>query len=158
MRSVLPENYQWSDKAPPVQGTRGHQLAMYVVYQNHLSMLADYPAAYRGEPGLEFMVDVPANWDETRVLRADFGQALVIARRNGDAWYLGGMTAYKPLKADLSLGFLGNRSYAADVIQDDPAGGPTAVVTRRDMVSAADKLTVEIPPSGGFVATLRPAK
>src|SRR5688572_30705028 len=74
MRSVLPEKYQFRDVAPPVQGTRGHQLAMYVVYQNHLPMLADYPTAYRDQPGLQFLIQVPANWDETRVLHAEVGQ------------------------------------------------------------------------------------
>ena len=64
MRNVLPENYHFRDVASPVQGTRGHQLAMYVVYQNHLPMLADYPAAYRGQPEKDFWVGIPSNWDE----------------------------------------------------------------------------------------------
>ena len=109
MRSVLPEDYQFRDKAPPVQGTRGHQLAMYVVYQNHLPMLADSPSAYRGQPGLEFLTQVPTTWDETRVLHAEVGRCLVIARRKGDAWYLGGMTAAQGRELDLPLGFLGER-------------------------------------------------
>ena len=158
MRSVLPEDYQWRDKAPPVQGTRGHQLAMYVIYQNHLPMMADYPNAYRGEAGLEFMVDVPTNWDETRVLHADFGKGLVIARRKGDVWYLGGMAGKEDVELELPLEFLGDGSFDADLILDDPGKGATAVVERSEVVSADGKLKINMPRSGGFVATVRPIK
>ncbi len=120
MRSVLPENYRFRDVAPPVQGTRGHQLAMYVVYQNHLPMLADYPQAYRGQPGLDFLVRVPANWNETRVLHAEMGQCLVIARRSQDAWYLGGMTAAQGRELELPLRFLGAARSRASCTRTTP--------------------------------------
>jgi alpha-glucosidase len=154
MRSVLPENYRFRDKAPPVQGTRGHQLAMYVVYQNHLPMLADYPAAYRGQPGLEFLIEVPTTWDETRVLHAEIDRCLVIARRSGDAWYLGGMTGPEGRELDLPLKFLGGGSYEAALYLDEPAGGPNALTRRKQSVSAAGTLRVAIPRAGGFAARL----
>lgn len=155
MRSVLPEDYKFRDKAPPVQGTRGHQMAMYVVYQNHLPMLADSPSAYRGQPGLEFLVDVPTTWDETRVLHAEVGRCLVIARRQGDAWYLGGMTAAEGRELDLPLKFLGAGSFGLELYSDRPAGGPTAITRRERTVSAADALRVAIPRAGGFAARLK---
>jgi len=154
MRSVLPEDYRPHDKAPSVQGTRGHQLAMYVVYQNHLPMMADYPAAYRGQAGLEFMTQVPTTWDETRVLHAEIGRCLVIARRKGDAWYLGGMTAPESRDLALPLGFLGAGSFEAELYLDHPDGGPNAVTRRRQAASASDTLRVVIPRAGGFVARL----
>jgi len=154
MRNVLPEDYRFRDVAPPVQGTRGHQLAMYVVYQNHLSMMADYPAAYQGQPGLEFMVQVPTTWDETRVLHAELGLCLVIARRKGDAWYLGGMTAAKQQELDLPLDFLGDDSFEADLYLDDSATGPTSVTRRKQTVSSTDMLRVVMPRAGGFAARL----
>ncbi len=157
MRSVLPEDYRPRDKAPLVQGTRGHQLAMYVVYQNHLPMLADYPAAYRGQPGLEFLTRVPTTWDETRVLLAEPGRCLAIARRKGDAWYLGGMTATEGRELALPLGFLGDGRFEADLSLDDPAGGPTAVARRKQAVSAVDTLRVAIPRDGGFAGRLVPS-
>jgi alpha-glucosidase len=154
MRSVLPEDYRWRDKAPPVQGTRGHQLAMYVVYQNHLPMMADSPSAYRGQPGLEFLVGVPTTWDETRVLHAEMGRCLVIARREGDDWYLGGMTATEGRELALPLGFLGDGTFEADLFLDDPAKGPNALTRRKQAVSAAETLRVTMPRAGGFAARL----
>jgi alpha-glucosidase len=158
MRSVLPEDYRFRDKAPPVQGTRGHQLAMYVVYQNHLPMMADYPAAYRGQPGLEFLTQVPTTWDETRVLHAEMGLCLVIARRKGNAWFLGGMTAAQGRELDLPLGFLGDGSFQSEMYLDHPADGPTALTRREQKVSSVDKLRVAIPRAGGFAARLNRAE
>ena len=157
MRSVLPQDYKPQDKAPTVQGTRGHQLALYVIYQNPLPMMVDYPAAYRGQPGLKFLASVPTSWDETRVLHADFGKSLIIARRKGDSWYLGGIAGKRDVSLELPLTFLGKGSFDAELILDDPENGPTAVVERTDVVSAEEPLKVEIPRAGGFVAELRPA-
>ena len=155
MRSVLPENYKWRDKAPPVQGTRGHQIAMYVVYQNHLSMMADYPAAYRGEAGLDFMVDVPANWDQTRVLHAELGKCIVIARRRGEDWYIGGMTAAEPRELKLPLDFVDEGDFKVDVWLDDPGRGPNALDQRTATLSRGQMLEVAMPASGGFAARLK---
>ena len=157
MRSVLPENYRPRDKAPPVQGTRGHQLAMYVVYQNHLPMVADYPEAYDGQAGVDFIAAAPCTWDETRVLVAEVGRCLVIARRRGDAWYLGGMTADAGRDLALPLSFLQDGDYQAEVDLDRPGGAPTDLDRRMQAVRAGDKLGVAIPRAGGFVARLTPA-
>ena len=127
---------------------------MYVVYQNHLPMIADYPQAYEGQLGFEFIVQVPTTWDETRVLRAELDDCLVIARRKGSDWYLGGMTADKEQVLDLDLNFLGEGAFTAELYQDDPHNGSTAVTRRTHAVRAFDDLHVVMAPSGGFVARL----
>jgi alpha-glucosidase len=158
MRNVLPKDFQPRNDAPFVQGTRGHQLAMYIVYQNHRPMMVDYPAAYRGAPGLEFIVEAPTNWDETRVLHAEPGCCLVIARRRGHAWYLGGMAALQDAILDLPIQLLAPGSYEAELWLDDPPRGPSALVRERRTVSACETLRVTIPAAGGFVAKLAPAR
>jgi alpha-glucosidase len=154
MRNVLPAHYRSQDKAPPVQGTRGHQMAMYVVYQNHLPMMADSPDAYRGQPGLNFLVQIPVTWDETRVLHAEVGKCLVVARRKGDTWYLGGMTAAEGRELSLPLDFLGDGPFEAELYLDDPASGPTAVTRRNQAVSSVAPLRVVMPRDGGFAGRL----
>ena len=158
MRNVLPKDYEFRDVAPPVQGTRGHQLAMYVVYRNHLPMLADFPSAYRGQPGLDFLVEVPCTWDETRVLHAEMGACVVVARRKGDIWWLGGMTA-AGRTLELPLDFLGAGAgaYDARIWTDDPGAGPTALSIQTRTLTAADTFHVRMPPSGGFAARLTPS-
>ena len=58
---------------PMSQGTRAHQLAMYVVYESPLVMLSDYPEAYDHNPGMEFLDKVPTVWDDTKVLERRTG-------------------------------------------------------------------------------------
>jgi alpha-glucosidase len=156
MRSLLPRDFRPRNEAPFVQGTRGHQLAMYVVYQNHLTMMADYPAAYRGQAGLDFMVQVPTTWDETRVLYAEMGKCLVIARRKGAEWYLGGMTADETRELDLPLRFVNVGRYEATLWLDDSADGPMSLSRETRSVTPDDALKVVMPASGGFTARLRP--
>jgi alpha-glucosidase len=154
MRSVLPEHYRPRDIAPPVQGTRGHQLAMYVVYQNHLPMMVDYPGAYRRQSGLEFLVNVPSVWDETRVLYAEMGKCLIVARRRKTDWYLGGMTAGESRTLDVPMQFLGGDGFVATIYLDDEAGGPTSLTRREQAVTTSDPLRVAMLPFGGFVARI----
>jgi alpha-glucosidase len=149
MRNVLPADFRPQDASPRVQGTRGHQLAMYIVYQNHLPMMVDYPSAYRGQPELPFLVAIPTTWDETRVLEARFGDCIALARRNKDDWYIGAMTADKPRELAIALDFLDERRYEAEVWRDDLAAGPTKMERTRSVVTANEKLRVPIPPSGG---------
>jgi alpha-glucosidase len=158
MRTVLPESHQPHNEAPDVQGTRGQQLAMWVVYENHLPMLADYPEAYEGQLGFDFLCKVPCNWDETKVLHADFGKSIVVARRKGDTWYLGGMAANEEQSLKVTLSMLGDGAHVAELMEDDVVHGPTALQTRTVQVQPWDELAVTIPRAGGFVATIRPVK
>lgn len=73
------------NEAPLVLGTRGHMLGLYLVLDNPAPMVADYPGAYRDQPGFDCIREIPTWWDETRVLRAEAGRLLVSARRCGDA-------------------------------------------------------------------------
>lgn len=156
LRNLLPEDYKFRDVAPPVQGTRAHQLAMYVVYQNHLPMMADSPGAYRQAKELPFLVDVPCNWDETRVLEARPGQSLVIARRQGREWFIGGMAADSARDVTLPLLFLGEGKYRLELYEDDPEQVPTATKHRDDVLNRSQSLAVSMARWGGFAARLVP--
>ena len=94
---------------PMSQGTRCQQLAMYVVFESPLQMLADSPSNYLREPeSLEFLSAVPTVWDETRVLDARLGEYILLARRHGKEWYVGAMTNWTARDLDLDLSFLGS--------------------------------------------------
>ena len=154
MRSVLPEQFRPQNAAPSVQGTRGHQLAMYIVYQNHLPMMVDYPAAYRGQSGLEFLIQTPCNWDKSQVLHAEIGKCLIIARRHGDTWWLGGMTADEPRELEVPLKFLDPGEFKSTVYFDNPDGGPISLKQSTLHVTPSDSLLVKMPLGGGFVGRL----
>ncbi|MBO0723697.1 MAG: glycoside hydrolase family 97 protein, partial [Blastocatellia bacterium] len=90
-RGISVEKFKPRNIAPFVMGTPSRTLASYVVYQNHLSMVADYPEAYQGHPGLKILAKIPTSWDDTRFLSGSVGEYIVIARRRGTEWYVGAM-------------------------------------------------------------------
>ena len=94
-------------------GTPARTLASYVVYQNHMSMVADYPSAYRGHPGLPVLAAIPTTWDDIKVLDAKAGEYIVIARRSGREWHIGAMTDGTARKVRLPLRFLGPGRFAS---------------------------------------------
>ena len=114
--------------------------------------MVDHPTAYRGQSGLDFLVDVPTTWDATRVLHVEMGKCLVIARRRGADWHLGGMTAGESRTLDLPMHVIGSGSFVAALYLDDEAAGPTSLTRHKHAVSSTDSLRIVMPPSGGFVA------
>ncbi|MDF1573502.1 MAG: glycoside hydrolase family 97 catalytic domain-containing protein, partial [Bacteroidales bacterium] len=79
--NVTKEEFVPRRNKPMVMGTRAHHLAMYVVYESPIQMVSDHPGAYKGEPSFQFIKDVPASWDETKVLNGIPGEYVTIARR-----------------------------------------------------------------------------
>ncbi len=160
-RNVTRADFAPRNDLPVVMTTRAHQLAMYVVYDSPLQMLSDSPAAYRGEPGAEFLKAVPASWDETRVLDGKIGEYVVIARRRGSDWFVGAMTD-GPRKLSLPLSFLGSGAFDATVYADVPesAQQPTKLGITPKKVAAtgpAATLTLDLVSGGGAAIQLRPA-
>jgi alpha-glucosidase len=144
---------------PMSMGTRCHQLALYVVYESPLQMLADAPTAYEREPeAMEFLSAVPSVWDETRVLHAQIGDVVAIARRRGSDWYVGALTDWTARELVIDLSFLPAGGYALDSYQDGPNAdrqGSDYQRIRRD-VDASTKLTVNLAPGGGWAARITP--
>src|SRR5690606_35019107 len=104
-----------------------------------------------------FFREVPANWDETQVLHAEMGKCLVVARRRGTVWYVGGMTANQPCTVELNTEFLGDGPYHAELYFDDSTAGPQALNHRQRSLSAGGAIRVDMPRAGGFVARIAPA-
>ncbi len=155
-RAVPRAQFKPRNVAPNVLGTRCHMLAMYVCFDNPNPMVADYPTAYEGEPGFEFLRRVPTWWDETRVVAAQVGDLLITARRKGTTWYLGGISAKAPRDVALPLAFLSRGHYLANIWKDAPdaESNPNHLSTERLRVSAADTLRIRLALDGGFVAEL----
>ncbi len=142
---------------PMSQGTRCQQLAMYVVFESPLQMLADSPSNYRKEPeSLAFLSAVPTVWDETRVLGAEVGQLILVARRSGRDWYLGALTNWTPRDLEVPLAFLGDGQFEADIYRDGPNADRVGVDYAREKrpVSSADRLSIHLAPGGGFAARI----
>ena len=152
-RNTTPEAFEVSFKGPQVMGTRAHQLAMYVVYDSPLQMVADSPDVYADAPGADFIARVPATWDETRVLDGAIGSHIVTARRVGRDWYIGAMTD-APRTLELDLGFLPAADYTLTLWRDGAT--PTDVVREQRRIDADHRrVRLELAAGGGAVLHLQ---
>ncbi|MBZ5546094.1 MAG: glycoside hydrolase family 97 protein [Acidobacteriia bacterium] len=147
-------------ESPMVMGTRAQQLAMYVVYQCPFQMVSDWPGAYEGQPAFKFIKDVPATWDETRVVSGRPGESITIARRHGDEWFLGSMNTWNPRSLDVPLAFLGAGHYTAEIYADaaDADRYPKHVAIEKKTVDRTMYLKVLLAPGGGYVARFLPQR
>jgi alpha-glucosidase len=142
---------------PMSLGTRCHQLAMYVVYESPLQMLADSPSNYLREPEMmEFLKPVPSEWDESKALDGKIAEYVVVARRNGRDWYVGAMTNWTPREIEVDLSFLPAGNFAMEAYQDgvnaDRYGSDYKQV--KSKVSQATKLKLKLAPGGGWAARI----
>lgn len=142
---------------PASVGTRCHQLGMYVVYESPLQMLSDSPSNYYREPVcMEFLSQVPVLWDETRVLQASVGEYIVVARRSGDVWYIGGMVGEKGAAFEVNLDFIkGSKTltYWEDGVNVDMNANDFARRTQK--VKSGDKITITMYDGGGYAAIIK---
>ncbi|GAA4494154.1 glycoside hydrolase family 97 protein [Hymenobacter ginsengisoli] len=158
MRSAHPKDYRPNWVNTMSIGTRGHQLAMYLVFTSGLQMLADNPFNYLREPETtSFITAVPGTWNETRVLEAAVGDYIVTAKRKGTTWFVGGMTAEKAHEVTLRTDFLDKgKHYQLTLIKDGVNADVQAMDFKRlvQPLQAGEAITLTMVPDGGFAARI----
>lgn len=153
MRNATRENYYPSNSEPMSQGTRCHQLAMYIVLESPFNMLCDSPSNYmREQESTSFIAQVPTVWDETVVLDGKMGEYIITARRKGDTWFVGGLNNWDARDVEVDLSFLSSGSHKAVLFKDGVNAHRTARDYKREevSVSSAQSLKVHLAPGGGF--------
>ena len=159
MRNATKSTFAAINHQPMALGTRCHQLAMYVVYEGPLQMLADSPSNYLREPeAMEFLTAVPTEWDETKVLDAKITDYLLVARRNGRDWYVGAMTDWTARDLEVDMSFLSEGNFSIDAYQDGVNADRYASDYKKtaSQVSKATKLKIHLAPGGGWAARIHP--
>ena len=144
---------------PESQGTRVHQMALYVAYESPLQMLADSPSNYMKEQECtDFIVKVPVVWDDIRVLAGKVGDCLLLARRSGKEWFAGALTNWSPRDMDLDLSFLGEGDYIMEVFQDGINADKYASDYKHLKLDVKPglKMKIHLAPGGGWVARITP--
>ncbi len=147
-----------------VNTTLAKQLALYVVLYSPLQMAADLPENYEGQPAFQFIVDVPVDWQDTRVLNGRIGDYVTIARkdRNSEDWYLGSITDEEGRSLEAPLTFLDtDRTYVAEFYADaadaDWKHNPLAMHIHEALVDQNTTLRLRLAPGGGQAIRIRPA-
>lgn len=156
-RAVPQSKYKTQYTRPLVLGTRCHMLGMYVVLENYLQMVCDYPSAYEAEPGFEFIKQIPTTWDETKVPDAKVGEYISVARRKNTDWYVGIITNDIARSLTIPLNFLGDGKYIAIIYTDDPDANtnPNHLIKQQRVITSKDFISVQLAAGGGCVVYLK---
>jgi alpha-glucosidase len=119
-------------------------------------------ATSEGHPALQFLLDVPVDWEETRVLHGEIGEFLTMVRkdRNSRDWYLGSITNESPRALETDCAFLEEGvDYVAEIYADgadaDWETNPQAFETSRREVTRGTKLHLRLAPGGGQAIRFR---
>jgi hypothetical protein len=144
--------------------TLAKQLALYVTIYSPLQMAADYPEHYEAKAdAFQFIRDVAVDWDDTRVLEAEPGDYVTIARKakGRENWFIGAVSDENPRTANISLSFLpAGKKYIAIIYRDaDDAhweSNPEAYVIERMPVGKETILNIKLAAGGGCAVHLKP--
>jgi alpha-glucosidase len=161
MRNSNKANFRPINDNPMSQGTRCSQLAMYVIFEAPLQMLADNPTIYmREQECTDFITKVPVTFDETVPLDGKVGEYVALARKKGNTWYVGAMSDWTGRILTLDFSFLGKGVYQATVFKDGINADRDATDYTKETIkiSASTKLSVKLAPGGGWAASLEKVK
>ncbi|WP_291909082.1 glycoside hydrolase family 97 protein [Chitinophaga sp. CB10] len=136
----------------------GHELALGIVFESGIQHLADRPEGYRQLPDAakSLLKNLPVTWDDTKMLDGYPGKGITLARRKGNSWYIGGISAgLGEEKKTIRLDFLPQGTkYRLMLISD--GAHDKALDTRYEVVDGSGALDVKLLRRGGFAAVLTP--
>ncbi|MBL7698595.1 MAG: glycoside hydrolase family 97 protein [Chitinophagaceae bacterium] len=155
-RAVPDSLYRVQYTRPLMLGTRCHMLALYVVYENANAMVCDYPEAYEGQEGFDFIKEVPTVWDETVAIAAKPDEYLIIARRKGKDWFIGAINNDKDRVVNVPLSFLSAGNYNAEIYSDHNSHlSPNSLKFESKNVDRSTRLMLNLAGGGGAAIRIR---
>ena len=157
MSNAMKNSFFGNNDHPMSQGTRVHQMAMYITFEAPLQMLADSPTKYmQNQECTDFIAQIPTTFDETIALDGQLGQYTLIARRKGATWYLAAMTDWTPRDLTVDLSFLSSGQHRADIFTDGINATKEATDYKhiQQSVNNTDHLSIYLSSGGGWAAII----
>lgn len=145
-----------------VNSTLARQLALYVTMYSPLQMAADVPENYqRFMDAFQFIKDVAIDWDDTKVLAAEPGDYITIARKakNTNNWFVGTTVDENGYMSNFKFDFLdADKKYVATIYADAKDAhyktNPQAYVIKKFVVTNKSKLSQKCAPGGGYAISI----
>ncbi|MDX1939969.1 MAG: glycoside hydrolase family 97 catalytic domain-containing protein [Saprospiraceae bacterium] len=161
----IKRSYYQPDRKEQVHTTLAKQLALYITMYSPLQMAADLPENYEAHlDAFQFIKDVAVNWDDTKIVEAEPGDYISIARlaKGKEEWYLGTITDENARIANLSLNFLdAQKTYIATIYADAKDAhwekNPMAYAIEKVLVTNKTTLKINLASSGGAAVSIKPA-
>lgn len=144
-------------KNPMSQGTRCHQLAMFVVYDSPLQIFSGNISQGINEPDfMKLLGSLPTTWDETKILQGTIGEYIITARKKGNNWFIAGLNGNTEREISLSLDFISKGEYNMTICKDGlnahNYGADYLLFTK--MIDSGQKQVINMAPGGGFLLKL----
>lgn len=141
----------FTDSQHPHITSNGHELALLVTFESALQHLADRPEGYHAQPAevRSFISSLPTVWEDTKLLDGYPSHHVVMARKNGNCWYIGGLNGTNesmPLAVDLS--FIPENIKGVTLYADGQKSNQFAI---RKLSGTEKNVQVDCLPRGGFV-------
>lgn len=157
MRNAQKKEFRAIYNYPMSEGTRCQQLAMYVIYDAPLQMLSDSPTAYeKNKESLHFITSVPTTWDKTIPLTGKVGQYVAMARKKGDAYFVGAMTNWDARDLTLDFSFLPRGNWKIEIFKDGVNADRNGIDYKKVVktINHTDQLDIHMAPGGGWAARI----
>ncbi len=152
-------------KTNQVHTTVAKQLALYITMYSPIQMAADLIENYEGNPAFQFIRDVAVDWDDTKILEAEVGDYITIARKakGTQDWYIGAITDENKKESTINLNFLdSDKKYLATIYSDgndaDFEKNPTPIDIQKVNVDATSKINLKLARSGGCAISIKEIK
>lgn len=147
-----------------VHSTLAKQLALYVTLYSPLQMAADLPENYDARmDAFQFIKDVAVDWDDTKIVEAEPGAYITIARKakGSDQWFIGAITNENARNAIIPLNFLDPKvKYEVTVYRDadqaDWKDNPEAYTIEKHKAGSKTTLKLKLARGGGAAVSIRP--
>ncbi|ATN04652.1 alpha-glucosidase [Chryseobacterium indologenes] len=149
-----------------VKTTLAKQLALYVTMYMPLQMAADLPENYKKHmDAFQFIKDVAADWDDTKILSAEPGDYVITARKakGTENWFVGGITDENKREYTVDFSFLDKgKKYEATIYEDgkdaDYIDNPQSYNIYKKEITSKSKINFKMVRSGGFAVSIKPVK
>ncbi len=145
----------FTDARYPHPTTYAHELALSVVFESGIQHFADNTTTYRSLPDAprNFLKGMPVAWDDTKLIDGTPGEKVIMARKKGNKWYVGGISGLDDnANLKLSFDFLGRGVYTLTLIQDGAHN--KQFNTKTIQVRRGDTIEVPCLPGGGFAGLI----
>ncbi|HRN25966.1 MAG: glycoside hydrolase family 97 protein [Ignavibacteriaceae bacterium] len=146
-----------------VHTTLEKQLALYVTIYSPIQMAADLPENYERFPdAFSFIEQVPVNWSDTKILKAEPGDYIIIARKdkNSDNWFVGAITDEEARSFEIKLDFLDADRYEMTTFKDakdsDWEKNPMKYEIEKSTIKKNQTIKLNLASGGGTAIILKP--
>ncbi|MBN2778891.1 MAG: glycoside hydrolase family 97 protein [Bacteroidales bacterium] len=145
-----------------VHSTIANQIALMIILYSPVIMAADLVENYNNHPALNIVKMIPATWDDTKVLKSEIGEYIVIARRSGDKWFVAGITNEQERGVEINLNDFLNKnqeydcSYITDHLLSHYEKFPEKYLMGNKVFTANESANTQMKEGGGFVMIFEP--